>query len=372
MKILKPTLRNNSLFYEVVQVSLGLRDYLSRCPEGEDWREIFYDAQKQAVVGVIFEVLEKLNTEGMKPPVDLLYEWIGQAEQIRQRNNQLNKRCREITQIFIKAGYECCILKGQGNARMYKNPQNRTPGDIDLWVYGRKDNDDISKEQLRKDVTSFVRERIPDAFEQSHHIDFPIFEDVMVEVHYVPNILSNPKYDRRFREWCIAQEKKELLFCENAGYYVPSVYFNAVYQMVHLFTHFFTEGIGLRHFIDYFYVLKSLEVKKIEEIRNTLVGLGLDKFARGVMWIEKECLALEESYLLFEPDIKIGEFIKKEMEEGGNFGQYDTRFTLRNNGVLARGVADTGRLITLARMFPSESFWKVMEKIANQRWKLKK
>ena len=246
---------------------------------------------------------------------------------------------------------------------MYKYPESRTPGDIDIWVFGD-----------RKDITRFVKDRTPGVFEQYHHIDFPIYDDVTVEVHYIPGSLLSPKYNKRFLEWC--EEQKEIIkknrIKTEFGFSVPSVEFNAVFQMVHIFTHFFTEGIGLRHFVDYFYVLKNLNPQKKEEIKKTLRRLGLEIFAKGVMWVEKECLALEESCLLFEPNEKTGEFIKKEMEEGGNFGQYDSRYKMRQNGLIARGIADVSRLISLARIFPSESFWKMMEKIANQRWKLKK
>jgi hypothetical protein len=38
---------------------------------------------------------------------------------------------------------------------------------------------------------------------------------------------------------------------------VPTAEFNAVFQMAHIMMHFFIEGIGLRHFVDYYYVLKA-------------------------------------------------------------------------------------------------------------------
>ena len=350
-------------FYEILQIALGTRTELNRHVTDTEWKEVFVMSQKQAVAGFLFSVLDEISKIGQKPPMDVLYEWIGLSEQIRNQNQLLNKRCKDIIEFWSDRGYESCILKGQGNALMYQTPVSRTPGDIDIWVFGD-----------RKNITSIVKERTPDVFEQYHHIDFPIYNDATIEVHYIPGSLLSPKYNKRFLEWCEEQKDiiKESRVKTEFGFYVPSVEFNAVFQMAHIFTHFFTEGIGLRHFVDYFYVLKNLEPQKRVEVCEKLRWLGLDKFAKGVMWIESDCLALEDSYLLFEPDVKIGGFIKREMEEGGNFGQYDSRFAMRNLGLLARGIADIGRLITLARMFPSESFWKVMEKIANQRWKLKK
>ena len=354
---------NMKQFYEIIQIALGARASLNETLTDAEWKKVFAISQKQAVAGVLFSVLDEISKTGQKPPMDVLYEWIGLSEQIRNQNQLINKRCKDITDFWAETGFGSCILKGQGNALMYPNSQSRTPGDIDIWVFGD-----------RKNITRVVKERTPDVFEQYHHIDFPIYDDVTVEVHYFPGSLLSPKYNKRFLNWCKEQKDiiKERRVKTESGFYVPSIEFNTVFQMAHIFTHFFTEGIGLRHFVDYFYVLKNLEVSQKEEVSEQLRWLGLEKFAKGVMWVEKECLALEEAYLLFEPDKNTGEFIKREMEEGGNFGQYDSRFSMRNKGIFARGIADTGRLITLARMFPSESFWKVMEKIANQRWKLKK
>lgn len=361
------------IFYELVQVALGLRAELSRTPSNEEWDKIYRVAKQQAVVGVLLDGLNRLAEQGLKPPLGILLEWIGISEQIKQQNLVVNKRCGEITHLFEDAGYKTCILKGQGNARMYPNPLARQSGDIDIWVYSKTNTKTKNDVSLRDEITKFVKERTPDVFEQSHHIDFPIYDDVPVEVHYTPNVLSNPKYNKRFQKWCHFESLKDQEFKSSSklGFNVPSVEFNAVYQMAHMFTHFFTEGIGLRHFVDYYYVLTNTNLTNRTNAIKTLRWLGMEKFAKGVTWIEQYCLGLEDKYLLLEPSEKIGRVILREMEEGGNFGQYDSRFAMRYKGVFARGMADTGRLITLSRMFPTECFWKVIEKIANQRWKFK-
>ena len=66
------------------------------------------------MTGVAFEALESLSEQRQKPPLDLLYQWIGDAEQIRQENLRVNRRCMEITRMFTEAGFKACILKGQG------------------------------------------------------------------------------------------------------------------------------------------------------------------------------------------------------------------------------------------------------------------
>ena len=351
------------LFYEIVQVALQLRSSLSHAPSDLEWNFLFEESQQQAIAGIIFDTLEILSEKGQKPPLPLLYEWIGLSEQIKKQNKIVNKRCKNITTIFAEAGFDTCILKGQGNALMYPNPLSRMSGDIDIWVWGNRDA-----------ITKFVRSKTPDVLELEHHIDFPIFEDVAVEVHYVPSVLFTPIYNRRFQKWSSEQIDyiKKNGNITQYGYIIPSVSFNAIFQMAHIYIHFFIEGIGMRHFVDYYYVLRGLKSTDKFQVVENIRKFGLERFACGVMWIEKYCLGIGDEYLLFEPSEIIGKLIQKEMEKGGNFGQYDSRFTMRNKGFLARGAADIARLFSLAYVFPSECFWKVIEKITNQRWKFKK
>ena len=112
--------------------------------------------------------------------------------------------------------------------------------------------------------------------------------------------------------------------------------------MAHMMGHMFEEGIGIRHFIDYFYVLKALrEEKNQEDFEPLFKQLGLLSFARGTMWIEREILGIDVDCLIVPEDEKIGRVILKEIEEGGNFGHYDQRYAARSKGLLMRGMADT-------------------------------
>lgn len=97
--------------------------------------------------------------------------------------------------------------------------------------------------------------------------------------------------------------------------------------------------------------------------------LGLLKFARGVIWVEQRALGISDNYLISETDEKIGRVILKEIEEGGIFGHHDKRYSLRHKGYLARGVAD-GYRFKLSRYFPHDTFWKIVKRIENEKWKI--
>lgn len=351
------------LFFELLQVALGEKAVLSRTPSAEEWQKLYSLATKQAVLGVCFQGVQQLIEQKQYPPKEILFNLIAVAEQIKKQNILVSKRTAEIAKLFADSGFRSCILKGQGNALMYANPYSRMSGDIDIWI-----------DATRTEVNNFVKTKYPDAFEQEHHIDFPIFKDVEVEVHYKPCTLLSPSANRKFLEWCDSvkdtQMKHEVeLPAEMGKICVPTVDFNVMFQMAHIMIHFFIEGIGLRHFVDYYYVLKTN--KNHTNLANLFEKFGLMRFARGVMWVEKECLGLEEKKLLVEPDERRGKVILKEMIKGGNFGHHDSRYKLRENGYIARGFIDVYRLLKLSTVFPSESMWKIYRKVENQKWKLK-
>lgn len=358
--------KNKELFYELLQIALGQKEALSRTPLEKEWADLFEMSLKQAIAGVIILALDKINEQGTKPPMGVLYEWIGTSEQIKSQNQIVNKRCVEITKYFIDVGFRTCILKGQGNALMYPEPLSRNSGDIDLWVEGS-----------RETIHDFVVKRFPDALDGSMHIEFPFFRDTPVEVHYKPRYSSVPRYNKRLQAWfnrnAEAQFTNKVKLTETDTDYVciPTATFNAVQQMSHIMGHFFVEGIGLRQFVDYFYVLKKLHNERYnEDYKKLFKDFGMLKFAQGVMWVEQEILGLGIEYLLVCPDERLGKVILKEIEEGGNFGYHDQRYVGRDKNRLIRGAVDSYRLLKLACYFPEEALWKIVRKVENQKWKI--
>ena len=96
-----------------------------------------------------------------------------------------------------------------------------------------------------------------------------MFDDVAVEVHYIPRYMYAPKYDRLLQDFF--REKAEEQFCNQVTLEgaegtcaVPTVEFNLVQQLSHMMSHVMGEGIGLRQFIDYYYVLRQFRDESLE------------------------------------------------------------------------------------------------------------
>ena len=119
------------LFFELTQVAICRRDSLSRVPSAEEWKGIFALARMQTLVGVCFYGTQKIKGQGqaVNMPESLKMQWLAMASQIQRQNEVLNKRCAELSRRLTESGFACCILKGQGVARLYDFNDNVNDND---------------------------------------------------------------------------------------------------------------------------------------------------------------------------------------------------------------------------------------------------
>ena len=292
-----------------------------------DWRQLYTFASRQALLGFCFDGIERLTKEFSEElkqnPMgrDLLMTWMGAAQQIRRQNMKVNAVAGKLYSKFREDGLRCCILKGQGNALMYPNPYSRTPGDIDIWVNAS-----------REDITEYAKTHFEIGDDiRFHHLETS-FDGVPVELHFFPGIMNNPIYNARLQKWF---KRNADLQCSNVvslpdgigEIAIPTTAFNVIYQLTHLYYHFFDEGIGMRQIIDYYYVVSMLNVncEMLTWLPKELKYLGLWKFAGAVMYVLHETLGISEEKMIAPMDEKEGRFLLDEIMRGGNFGQYDDR-----------------------------------------------
>lgn len=319
----------------------------SECPvmDNDEWLRIYDFCIKQSMIGIGFVGCEKVP-DNNRPSKELILNWYAQTRQIEELNQLMNDRCQDMQTMFAQAGFSTCILKGQGNASMYPNPLRRQSGDIDIWVDGKAD-----------DIYEYVKRKCPNAIRSYHHIDFPIFKDTVAEVHYRPSYLNIPWFNHRLQEYFINESNKQ---CKIAldSLSIPTAEFNMIFQMSHMMRHFLSEGIGLRHIIDYYYLLLSESAKNVDKkrIEFDLKNFGMLKFARGVMWVEQHCLRLEDEFLIVKPNQRVGKLIFKEILNTGNFGKGDRRFA-KCLIPISTTLSVMVRNISLFPVFPLEAFF---------------
>ena len=197
---------------------------------------------------------------------ELLLQWMAESQMLEKANVRLNDAAIQVSEWFLKKGFRTCILKGQGNALMYPNPYSRTPGDIDIWVEGGD-----------KRVISFVRSISPHEKACYHHIEFPSYKGVEVEVHYRPSFLlcfwHNRKLQKYYERVKEEQFSHRVMLGEQGEIAIPTVEFNIIFQLTHIYSHLMNEGIGLRQLVDYYYVLCDF-YKVYQNFSNPSVSLS--------------------------------------------------------------------------------------------------
>ena len=244
-------------FFAFLKYCLGYKGNISRVVDSMDWQELYSFASKQALLGLCFDGIERLGEEYPEElrlnPIgrELLMTWMGKAQQIRRQNRKVNAVAGKLFSMLKKDGLRCCVLKGQGNALMYPNPYSRTPGDVDVWI-------DASRER----ILEYAQKKFELGDDiRLQHLETSLY-GVPVELHFFPCSMNNPIYHARLQKWF---KRNADLQCSNvvslpdgAGdIAIPTSAFNVVYQLCHLYHHFFDEGIGMRQIIDYFLVVND-------------------------------------------------------------------------------------------------------------------
>lgn len=243
--------------FAILQFCLGYKENISNVVARMDWQELYSFASKQALLGLCFEGIERLGKEYPEElkqnPIgrELLMTWMGKAQQIRRQNMKVNAVAGKLFSMLREDGQRCCVLKGQGNALMYPNPYSRTPGDIDVWV-------NASREYLTEYAKCHFKLEDDIRF---HHLETTM-DGVPVELHFIPCSMNNPLYNARLQKWF---KRNADLQCSNVvslpdgigEIAIPTTAFNVIYQLTHLYHHFFDEGIGMRQIIDYFLVVND-------------------------------------------------------------------------------------------------------------------
>ena len=336
------------IFFEFLRFCIGACSEIPESLKGADWKALYTIAKKQALIGVLFHGIQRLPKE-MAPDADLLMQWMGMAQKIRQQNMRLFADSAKVCQDFKQEGFRCCILKGQGNALLYPDPYMRTPGDIDIYVEGG-----------RKRVMQYVNKVCPNQVMRYHHVDFPVMK-TPVEVHFTPSYMFFPLHNKRMQKWF---ERMMDLQCSNVvalpdgggEITVPTGSFNVVYILSHLYRHVFSEGIGLRQLLDYYFVVANTNQTNIDILRHELKWLGLWKFAGAVMWVLHEVFGLPKDKMIASMNEKEGRFLLEEVIRGGNFGQYDTRLgSKKGEGKMHRYLRMNLRNLRFVKHYPTEA-----------------
>lgn len=287
-----------------------------RCAE-VDWDEIARLAMQQTVGGLAINAALSLP-EGLRPDE----EWQTKGRSFLRRNSMthlLLDGC--VVQAYSKlkeAGIPAALLKGQAYARAYPEAILRQCGDIDLY---------IGQENFMRAVEASThfgwtpKEKY--AMSEKHY--GCKLRGVDIELHRIAGLLPRQKSDMKFRQWShsILSDTQNTVVINGEHIRVPSPLFNVIFVFLHLYRHFISGGIGLRHVCDWTMLLhKHYNEIYEEELEGLLKDFGLYRAWHTFTPIAVDYLGLPEKECPFYSPayMKKAKKILSLMIAEGNFG----------------------------------------------------
>lgn len=212
-----------------------------------DWEKVYQLAEEQSVVGLLLAGIEHSY---VKPPQDLLLQWIGEVQMIEQQNKAMNDFVAKLIDKLRNEDVYALLVKGQGGAQSYERPLWRASGDIDLY---------LSEENYKKAAALLkaLATTVDEEDSQRLHLAMTI-RSWVIELHGtmysdfsrrmnkgLDDVHDSIFYGGEVRSW---NNNGTIIF-------LPSANNDIIIVFTHFLQHFYFGGIGLRQICDWCRIL---------------------------------------------------------------------------------------------------------------------
>ena len=336
------------IFYELVKAGLWERSIRLSPFEDIDWQEVYQLAGEQSVLGLVLAGLEHSD---VKPPQVLLLQWIGEVQQIEQRNKAMNGFIADLINRLRKEDVYCLLVKGQGVAQCYEKPLWRCAGDIDLllsdenYKLAKSILIPIASEVANEDEATMHQALVINRFDVELHGRMPFVISKRVD-EGIDKVLEDLFYRGNVRSWN----------CKGIQIFLPSPDNDVILVFNHFLHHFFIEGVGLRQICDWcrlLYTYKDSLNIKILESRIQEMGLMSEWKAFASLAVETLGMPVESMPFYDARFNDKGEKVLRRVLKSGNFGHNnDLSYRSRYSGMTYKIVAAWRRMLDFASLVP--------------------
>ena len=321
-----------------------------------DWDEVYQLAEEQSVIGVVLAGIEHSR---VKPPQELLLQWIGEVQMLEQKNKEMNSFVAELIEKLRTADIYTLLVKGQGIAQCYERPLWRACGDVDLFL------SDDNYQKAKRYLLPIAELLEPEGLYKKH---FEMLIDPwVVELHGSMRSGLSSRMDR-----VIDETQKEVFYGGNVQswlngktqVFLPGVNCDVIFVFTHFIKHFYCEGLGLRQICDWCRLLwtyRSELDSRLLEIRIKKMGLmnvwkGFAAFAVDYLGMPEKAMPFYSTDKKWKRKAnKICSFILAV----GNFGHNRDSSYYENENRFVRKLYSFGRrcgdMLHHAKIFPFET-----------------
>ena len=243
--------RTENILFQLIRIAIGTESAESFHADSVEWAKVYTLARKQGVLAIAFDGVTRLFeadkelAKSFSQPLKL--QWINALFTIEQRYDYSRKVCAELAEKWSEQGIKTLCLKGMAFSTYYPTPSHRECGDFDCYLYDDYDKgNDIARELGAKLDESMYK-----------HSEM-VYRKVMIENHrFIVAVRGGKKMKNlhALLDHIARNEERKSIFDTNIE--MPSPMFNALFLNHHALTHFLSEGIRLRHLLDWALFLKA-------------------------------------------------------------------------------------------------------------------
>ena len=219
-----------------------------------DWKWIYKMSARQGVLAVAYDGLGALIKAGVipaecQPDRSLKLQWGFNVVEIEKRFAHQQQVAVELAKIFADQHIRTVVLKGLAVAEYYPRANHRPCGDLDCYLMGEYERGNQICETIHADVKR-------DYYKHSHIV----YKGLTIENHQFCTAIRGSKrakdFERELHRLLPADATRPIC---NSPLEQPDALFTALFLTIHAWGHFLTEGVALRHLIDWMMLLEKFE-----------------------------------------------------------------------------------------------------------------
>lgn len=319
----------------------------------KDWQETIQEAERQAVLPLLTtsELIPLEYREALKKKVSVLIA----------NNMRVDYNHAELHELLTSHNIPYVILKGCSSASYYPEPTLRTMGDVDFLVLPN----DVEKAGELLKAEGFTPW-------DANHICHTVYtrDDAHLEMHFEPAGVPEGKAGEIVRELLSdVFEKSRIAEVAVFEMCLPSHFYHGLILLLHTMHHLTSEGIGLRHLLDWAVFVNSFSDEEFREMfEEKLTRAGLWRTAQLLTLVSMKYLGITPKSCVGEVDDELLEKIMADILSGGNFGVKDKERSRAGMILSNRGKGGIGKKNYLFQFFDTLNHiiytnWPITQKV---------
>ena len=278
----------------------------------EEISDIYKESLAQTVALLAFEALPE-KAKSAVPRFE------ASAFGVAANNIRVTTEHTAIGKALEDNGIPYCILKGYASAYYYPNPESRSMGDIDFLVAPS----DI--ERATKVIEGIGYHSAENADLHDFHLEFFKGHSV-AEMHYAISRTTEFGFDPSTITNDILASAR-VCQTEFGEIKIPDPYHHAIINLLHIYRHYVSDGIGLRHLCDWAVFVAS---KDYDDAADKLIEFTdkwhLTRFSQMLSQISVQYLGIKNKDSFGKLDEKLCREFMDDVIGLGNFGRKSANY----------------------------------------------